>query len=371
MNKRRTYIALLLLLAFGFCLWLFWFSADLPSDTETTDPSSAEVSDDSSNRDAMRELIKEAKNDPEKAEGLFEALLALLPSKQRHQYQLGFGGLEDMSFYGQVVDQHGEPVAGATLKVEGGGKLLASGAGMYRAQTDDEGKFSVHMKGGSLIITEISHPNIKFLFPNHLQSLGAGGLTLWNHQRMKGGNEPLWSDYPEDNPYIFQAWRIDSDELVTNLKSDYDILRADCEGNIYTLDLLADARSKERKFQGVGDGQLRVRFFCEEAQATKTADWTLEIEAIDGGLLETDDIYMFKAPEVGYISSYRWTFHKDHPNYPGILSQKFYFYSNHGKEYGSLVLSFRVFQGGPILNAKYNINPNGGRSLLGPDRSIR
>ncbi|MCP8897949.1 carboxypeptidase-like regulatory domain-containing protein [Gilvimarinus xylanilyticus] len=370
MKKEKLYLivaALLILCIFG---WLFWLFNGSPTEKISTEAPTEEALVDSAQADKMKKLIDEAKDDPEKSEGLFDALLALLPFKQRLQYRLSFPELDDMSFYGQVVDQYGDPVVGATLDIEGGGRLLTPGSGKARARTDAEGKFSVHMKGGSLLITNLSHPGVKYYFPNDLRSTGSGGIGFDSFQRMKGGNEPLWSDYPQGNPYVFQAWRIDPNDLVTNLKSGRDNFRVDCENNTYSIDMLVSPRSKKRLVLDGLEGQLRVRFSCEEALATETADWTVEIEAIDGGLVATDERYMYKAPDFGYVPSIRWTFNKNDSNYRGGLSRKkFYFYSNNGKEYGSLILSFDIFYEGPILMIdKYNINPDGGRSLLGPDR---
>lgn len=372
MRKKKVYLTLMALLVLCIGGWLFWFLVYTPSDAVETDALLDDASVDPSPADAMQKLITEAKDDPEKSEGLFEALLALLPSKQRHQYRLGFAELDEMSFYGKVVDQYGQPVVDATLEVEGGGRLLTPGAGKARIRTDAEGKFGVHMDGGSLIITNVLHPNIKFLFPNHLEAIsdsGQGGVTFWGYQRMVGGNEPLWSDYTEDNPYIFQAWRIEPDELVANLKSDRDNFRVDCEGNTYSIDMLVPPRSKKRLVLGGAEGQLRVRLTCKSDSPKQVADvWSAELEVIDGGLLETNDRYMFKAPESGYSPSYRMGTQVEGSSDSGAGRKKFYFMSNEGREYGSLIISIYPLPSRPIVSIQYNINPNGGRSLLGPDR---
>ena len=68
-----------------------------------------------------------------KAKAWYESL----PEKVRRYYRTGFeSGIDAITFYGQVIDQFGQPVAGARVSIDIGGRYLASGSGQAIGATN-------------------------------------------------------------------------------------------------------------------------------------------------------------------------------------------------------------------------------------------
>jgi Tfp pilus assembly protein PilO len=95
------------------------------------------------------EAIKELqKTQPKAAKNKLEKLLDQLPQKLQRYYKVGFqSGIDDIHFYGQLIDQHGEPVSGATVSVDVGGRYLSRGSGQGVLRSDSDGRFYVRGTG--------------------------------------------------------------------------------------------------------------------------------------------------------------------------------------------------------------------------------
>jgi len=302
--------------------------------------------------------------------GIFALIIVayfLLPAFR--YYEAGFkSGMLPIDFYGKLVDQHGDIVPNAVIPYCTGGKFLASGKGCGNTRTDAQGRFEIHSEGGSLTLSTFSHPEIDFSFPKPkyggTHSVQKGQMTFWGYQRMEGGNEPLWTEASEDNPYIFIAWRTGKFEKViigdanSHQKPD---------GTIYTM-RLDKKRYKDRRVEGISDGHIRTS--CRRGSIRNNRDWVdwqVTIEAINGGIQITDDSYLNLAPETGYQPTYSIDMRKNNENYKdSLINQRFYFRANNGETYGSLYIHIKPHfaKNKCIVNIdQYKINPNGSRNL--------
>ena len=122
-TKKLTLI-ILLLLVIGVVVYVSFFTSN-----ETVEPKKEEVSTAEQPITTLQEpwkkeleAIKELqKNQPKAAKNKLEKLLDQLPQKLQRYYKIGFqSGIDDIHFYGQIIDQHGEPVSGATVSVDVG-----------------------------------------------------------------------------------------------------------------------------------------------------------------------------------------------------------------------------------------------------------
>ena len=294
-----------------------------------------------------------------------------LPERYRRFYTLGFeAGMEDIDFYGQIVDQYGEPVANASVGFSTGGAMLAPGKGIGKVNADEQGRFEIHSEGGSLSLFNIKAPGINFSFPipTHLKysTLGARitEMRFTGYQHNVGGSAPLWTDTSPEKPYVFTAWRVKEYEKVIVGR---DNSHQYSDGRVYTFKL--DKKSyKDRREEGATDGHLRISCTREPIERVQDrVDWQVTITPVDGGIQATDDLYLNLAPETGYQPSLTIDMRKGSPNYQAtLINQRYFFTAKNGQVYGSLYMNFEPHAKKDmcvISIDQYKINLNGSRNL--------
>ena len=79
--------------------------------------------------------------------------------------------------------------------------------------------------------------------------------------------------------------------------------------------------------------------------------------------METDDRYIYVAPEAGYKNTWSYEIHRKKTRLPD-KEEKFYFHSRHGNVYGTLSVQFTPFyEDKSVADIEYRVNPNGSRIL--------
>jgi hypothetical protein len=191
-----------------------------------------------------------------------------------------------ISFYGRVIDQESNGLPGVILVLHvmqprvGIDFAIQKNMPKFERTTDANGYFSVEGISGSDL---------------DIESVGKKGYRLSPKTEMgyRYGQSPV-PFYPDPNkPVIIKMWK----ELETkeSLVTGSHVFGID-PGKIYTLDLM-----QGKKFEGQADGDLRVSITRPSVINSKDRyPWSYSIEAINGGLIETDDEFMYLAPEVGY-----------------------------------------------------------------------
>jgi hypothetical protein len=372
MKSKRIAIAIGLILTIVIATWLLLLASQAPesgakkllSTQPTIDPSLKPLLRE------IEEIKRLSKSDHQKAEDRTDALIEKLPEKLKRYVWMGFkAGMLPINFYGQILDQYGEPVANPTITFETGGALLASGKGIGRVVGDEQGRFEIHSEGGSLELGGVQAPGIQFSYPTpkHLTNtmLGARHPTMRfvGGQKTKGGKEPLWGDTSPEHPYVFTAWRVEKYEkvLIGDLNS-YQLP----DGRIYTFKLDKN-NYQERREEGITDGHLRVSCTrgAVKSYLDHRGDWQVTITPVDGGIQATDDLYLNLAPESGYQPSLTIV---GSPEYKyGLGNQRYFFTAKNGQVYGSLYLHIHPYakQGEKcrIDIAQYKINLNTSRNL--------
>ena len=376
MKNKKNILALGTLLVLAvIASWLLWPVSQLPEIVaKKTRPTQPAI--DPALKPFLPEIeaIKKlAKTEPEKAKSKTEALLDKLPERYRRFYTLGFeAGMEDIDFYGQIVDQYGEPVGNASVGFSTGGVMLAPGKGIGKVNADEQGRFEIHSEGGSLSLFNIKAPGINFSFPvpTHIKNSRFGAhikeMRFTGYQHNMGGNAPLWTGTSPEKPYVFTAWRVEKYEkvLIGDLNS-YQFP----DGRIYTFKL-DKKKYKERREEGSTDGYLRVS--CTRGPVKSIhdqVDWQVTITPVDGGIQATDDLYLNLAPEAGYQPSLTVDMNTKgvSGSPPSLKNQRYFFTANNGQIFGSLYLHIEpnAKQGKKcrIDIAQYKININGSRNL--------
>ena len=310
------------------------------------------------------ELIENPDNTKAKlVEHRWEALFEIMsgnPFKRMYQMVFEFA-VTHVKFYGKVIDQNGVAVANAKVSYLIVGQFPSAGAGRGFTITDDQGRFYIKGKGNSVTVQAIKHPQINFNPPatereRKLVTLYEGenpGLIIRN-----------WNVYTKNNPYIFKTWMEKKFENVKGASGYGDSLIPD--GRVYTYDFLQFRNWRKRVSEGETQGHLRVS--CERAvmQGLRDyQDWQITLAPVNGGIQATDDIYQNLAPETGYLPSIIVEQKLDSSDYQHlILNQRYYFTTDDGATYGSLVVHYYPHtEKGCKAAVAFKMNLEGSRNL--------
>ena len=308
----------------------------------------------------------------EKLEKTYQ-VLEQLPQEYKtlkRQYQIALSTLPNITFYGRVIDQYNQPVKNATVWYEGANTYLSAGGGRGLVTTDDNGYFEIDTEGASLTIGTVTHSEIgqiSYELPkltNSWLSARAGSINFLS-AKDKQGIYPTWRDHSEKNKaYIIHAWRLGDYE---GAKSGYVSAGLLATGKIYTLKL-NEIKRRNRLIEGQKEGHFHISCTRPHIDSYKDRfDWSASIIPVNGGIQETNDLYMNIAPATGYQSSLNIVMRKGSNDYKHKLLNKRYYFTANGKDYGSLFVHFDPFasieEDACSISIRYKINPTGSRNL--------
>jgi len=315
----------------------------------------------------LKNIEELKKKNPELAEKKLKELISKLPKKEQHKLNFSlFAGVDNVNFYGKVIDQYGKPVSDAKIRYAIEGQFLSAGSGQGFVMTDQQGIFSFDGKGSSLTLYDVVHPKIDFNPPTS---------TLSNTYLSDGKNVPIrlkiFGKYTINNPYLLKVWRTDVFENVKKRKEFTYVINSN--GNVYTLDF--DKKGYDVLNEGRMNGHIRIS--CERQPILAyhdNQDWRITLESVDGGIQSTDDIYMNFAPETGYEPRIVLEQKKSSPDFMHtLLNQRYYFTAHNGTIYGSLFMHLEpnrsmkkadsTFENECGFSVSYKINLEGTRNL--------
>ena len=95
-------------------------------------------------------------------------------------------------------------------------------------------------------------------------------------------------------------------------------------------------------------------------------EWSFAIDAVDGGIVETDDAFLYRAPDAGYLPGYEYVTPSDERmKWRRGLNKKFYLRSRGGKVYASVDLGVENFdnESDACLTLRCLVNPAGSPNL--------
>lgn len=255
-----------------------------------------------------------------------------------------------IEMYGKVIDQHGQPVVGAevNMMVAGGGSF-APGSGPVRVTTDEAGMFRVQAKGQQMEILSVKHPNLTRPVFNV-----AGVKRVYGFLDTVGrfGEQYSWRSYTSpDKPFVIDVWRVEKFEKLEH-----------GSGGFLPVP------------NGKNDEQAGIIVSCtreEKAPNTHWSDqkgsWSITFSPIDGGIQETNDLYLNEAPESGYQPELTVTMERGDPDYKVNIqpARRYYYTAHNGKWYGSFSATFEpyMFDDKCLVKIAFKYNPNSSRSL--------
>lgn len=245
-------------------------------------------------------------------------------------------------FYGKVVDQSNAPVQGATANFNW---ATLSGDEQYASSvSDDQGLFSLEKGKGYKLQMSVSKAGYYTPKNENLTTIAYGDEL---------GHETFQANIA--SPVVFHLRKKGSGvELIRNLQ----LFGFRTNGPVQYLDLVED------KNRLTPPGDLAVQFTRGEKNAEGKYDWSVVISVPDGGIYETNEEFMFLAPEEGYQPSVEIHYDANDSDWLSQLKERFYFTSRNESIYGwAEATILPSYQGGAAIDLSYYINPSGSRDL--------
>lgn len=355
--NNKSYLLFAGTLLVGVVAWYFWLMPE-HSNVNTTIADQSQSAGYKTNMSPQNETpvnrkptVARSESDlvPSKSEIM---QMVMSNDKTEKMYKLGRASNTKVYFYGKVIDQHGNPVSGALVKAWiGKWRILDSNASYYEFTTDAQGNFSIENIGAiNLIIKSIEKTGYQIK------------ADLYLHGSKKDANDPtpLWGDTSKGKPWIIHAWKESSEEYLIYKEGKYGLKY---DGRKYTVNFQSG-----KKIEGINsNGDLIVSIWRDpNSSRGNVGNWRASLEAIGGGVIETEDTFMNEAPENGYKRVWDIAFAKDEEGYRRQTNwKKFYLESQHGKTYGRLEIKFWPYFNDKesMVHIKYWANPNSSRNL--------
>lgn len=248
-------------------------------------------------------------------------------------------------FYGKVIDQDSNALAGAKVKIgirhwtmPDPAVLLAGSKEIYLEQTSDaDGRFKFDGATGD----------------------GFGvGITKdgYELEQNKYGSGPKAGSV--ENPVIFKMWSTNIHERLIGGEKTFHIIP---DGRPYFINLTGGTIAES----GAGDLTVWVKRPARITQGQRY-DWSCEVDITNGGLLSTSDSAMYLAPTEGYIPSFQFEQTIDSGWGDSTGPRRFYVMLNNGREYGRFTIELYAYYNAQIpglIRLSYAINPSGSRIL--------
>lgn len=240
-----------------------------------------------------------------------------------------FGSINHVAinFYGQALDQDGKPVADAL--VSGGLRRNYGFSGesgrTVQTRTDDKGFFKFEgLKGESLGIRVTKTGYRQAMTKTHFIY-----SHFWPPEQRHVANA--------NAPTIFRMWKLKGSEPLLPIGQRFRFTPS--EGA-----LRWDIIEGKRVDHG-GDLLISVKRGAGVASQRNPVDWEATLQAIDGGLIETDfqtlDV-TFEAPAEGYVPEHKREFRSGDRSWKDSFQSYFLMKSRGGKVYAKFGVYIRL-----------------------------
>jgi hypothetical protein len=250
-----------------------------------------------------------------------------------------------IEFYGKVVDENSNAVAGAKIRFQWVEAPRREGNRTSNTESDEKGLFSLHDARGPSLGVSVSKEGY-YTSRRGNDSFSYGSLA----------NEPFSPD--PLNPVIFSLKGKGIQESL--IKTDFPVgigqiaqLRHD--GTPVEIDLLNGV-----KVSG-GNSGLRLEFWRDISdKKANVFDWKLQLSIANGGLIPTDEEFAFQAPENGYQPAIVINMPATNQPWLGESRSRYYLRLPDGK-YGRIDVYLLPYNG--VFSVQSAVNPSGSRNL--------
>lgn len=223
-----------------------------------------------------------------------------------------------IEFYGKVVDQNGEPVGGASVKILPFDQPFGERESKSKMSltSNADGTFFVKGIKGLAMGVEIRKEGY-LVMPDYGLERPASSRRIEYGLDGSGGTQ--FKD--PNHPTLFTLHRLGQLEPLVYMAEERWHLPADGKPRSIALD----------SEKGVGPHQIEFRFDTDWAKIPKDSDalfgifdWKLEMRIPGGGFVRNKSDYAFDAPESGYEESIRFDHPKDNPNWKKTDSGRYF-----------------------------------------------
>ncbi len=211
------------------------------------------------------------------------------PPSVKPSYREGLKLLNDMEivYYGKVLDQFDNPLSGIpvkyTVQVNDG---VREGIKNYETRTDALGSFVIQGHTGKSLSVRPEKPGYSLIATNG----GAIYSHLWPSEQRHVADP--------DRPVIMRLWKRQGSQPLASVDATIRVPFAErVRLNLFPLAVTNSG----------GDVELRIQRGTDVLSREKPGDWAVEVNAINGGLIEADLAafqYSFEAPSNGYSPSW-------------------------------------------------------------------
>lgn len=188
-----------------------------------------------------------------------------------------------ITFYGRVVDQHGNPVPNAKVSTSASTSMGGNSIKMTTA-ADASGNFVIHTKGMSLFVS-VDKLGYFHVFPRQSATLVSEKVFDFGYDTGRGIHKA-----DQGQPVLLQLYKPGKFEPLVKLKST-------------SRRLSRSGASAEVALDPEQGGWHKISLSCK-AEDIATSDgrftWQFEVRVLAGGLIEDSDPFQFEAPAVGY-----------------------------------------------------------------------
>jgi hypothetical protein len=293
--------------------------------------------------------------------------------KLKHSHEAALAANQNVVFYGLCIDQNGNPIEGVTVEA----KLSKMRKSMVSAVlnesfkyhenlttvTDETGRFEFKDEGSYLHLEKIHRPG--YLDARGPKSFGFSFGQILYGKAMAGMHQP-----DPLNPVVFTLWKQGEGSAVVRRKYRFKISQEALREAHY-VDLSTGLESQHQSLNTVevrahsgASSRWDPVAFKHTGKGSNYA-WSYTLEIPGGGIIKTDDSFLFQPPEEGYEESYTFEVPEGEQGWIGRTDDdKFYFKTADGN-YGALLIDVYSRANGNVsfYFDKIYFNPEGERNL--------
>lgn len=329
--RKRIWIPLVIVLAVCLLL-LFRTKQPQPSEALTNQPSNPEPAKAAENRPASNTARTTA------VPPVVVAPAAHVPATNGEAAAILAAWQTPIEFYGKVIDEKSNAVAGAQISFDWVETPTESGNRRTNTESDAEGLFSLHDQRG---------PNLGVVVSKEGYYPASGGA------RYGPFGNPDFTPAAR-NPVVFQLRKKGEGASLVAVKRNYGIPR---DGTPVAIDLVTGQTTTGE------NGNLVVRCWTNDQgkQSGEKYDWRCVVTVPGGGVVPTDEEFAFVAPETGYKPTTEINMPADGTNWNSQADLKFFYRLADGR-YGKMTFSM-IAGGQHFCMIDSVLNPTGSRNL--------
>lgn len=256
---------------------------------------------------------------------------------------------KDIEFYGKVIDQFGAPLPGVQVN----GQVIynsgvSSGVLKPRTSTDANGYFEIKGVQGRTLGFNLIKDGYQFMPEGD-----AFDYTEFVPEGKRHHPDPK-------NPVVLKMWKLQGAEPMVHMRKDFKIPP---DGTPVRIDLTTG-----KKVEQGGDLVLTLRHeaWAPGVQGKRPFDWTMQLEANNGGVVESTQRLMYLAPEDSYAPSLTIDMPSAKSGWEPDVSRTFYLKSR-GQIYSRVGMVFNANpnqERGSYLSLNWWLNPKPGSRNL-------